>query len=53
MRVHQALLATIIGKHSIFAQFGLTAPIVAVLRTLESGVDVCFLSPESCSNLLI
>ncbi|KAF5328341.1 hypothetical protein D9619_013315 [Psilocybe cf. subviscida] len=39
VRVHQALLATVIGKHSIFAQFGLTAPIAAVLRTVEAGVD--------------
>ncbi|KAF7337349.1 hypothetical protein MSAN_02260600 [Mycena sanguinolenta] len=39
VEVHQALLATVIGKHSIFAQFFLTAPIVAVLRNLEAGID--------------
>ncbi|KAJ7870919.1 hypothetical protein B0H14DRAFT_3439728 [Mycena olivaceomarginata] len=37
--VHQALLSTVIGKHTIFAQFGLTAPITAVLRSLEAGID--------------
>ncbi|KAJ7620350.1 hypothetical protein FB45DRAFT_871380 [Roridomyces roridus] len=37
----QAFLATVIGKHSIFAQFAieLTAPIAAVLRSLEIVVD--------------
>ena len=38
--VHQNLLSTVIGKHGIFAQFGVTAPIAAVLRTLEAGIDV-------------
>ncbi|KAH9474965.1 hypothetical protein JR316_0012064 [Psilocybe cubensis] len=37
--VHQLLLSTVIGKHSIFAQFSLTAPIAAVLRLLEAQVD--------------
>ncbi|KAJ7620345.1 hypothetical protein FB45DRAFT_1094476 [Roridomyces roridus] len=37
--IHQALLATVIGKHSPFAQFALTAPIAAVLRILEAVVD--------------
>ncbi|KAJ7037267.1 hypothetical protein C8F04DRAFT_1093097 [Mycena alexandri] len=39
VQVHQALLATVIGKHSIFAQFGATAPVAAVLRTLEATID--------------
>ena len=34
------LLATVIGKHSIFAQFAVTAPIAAVLRSLEATIDV-------------
>ncbi|KAJ7351284.1 hypothetical protein DFH08DRAFT_694581 [Mycena albidolilacea] len=33
------LLSIVIGKHSIFAQFALTVPIVAVLRSLEGAVD--------------
>ncbi|KAF7358232.1 hypothetical protein MVEN_00872000 [Mycena venus] len=37
--VHQAFLATIIGKHSIFAQFQVTAPIAAILRNLEVIID--------------
>jgi len=37
--VHQALLSTVIGKHTIFAQFGVTSPIAAVLRSLEAGID--------------
>ncbi|KAF7358231.1 hypothetical protein MVEN_00871900 [Mycena venus] len=37
--VHQAFLATVIGKHSIFAQFQVTAPIAAVLRSLEAQID--------------
>lgn len=40
MEVHQDLLATVIGKHGIFAQFALTAPIAAVLETLEATIDV-------------
>ena len=40
VNVHQLLLSTVIGQHSIFAQFALTAPIAAVLRTLEAGIDV-------------
>ncbi|KAF7332844.1 UVI-1 protein [Mycena venus] len=39
VRIHQALLSTVIGKHSIFAQFGLAAPIAAILRSLESIID--------------
>ena len=37
---YQALLSTVIGKHGIFAQFGITAPITAVFRTLEAHIDV-------------
>jgi hypothetical protein len=37
--VHQALLSTVIGKHAIFSQFGVTAPITAILRSLEAGID--------------
>ncbi|KAF7328461.1 hypothetical protein MSAN_02482600 [Mycena sanguinolenta] len=39
--VHQDLLATVIGncKCSIFAQFQVTAPIAAVLRSLEAAID--------------
>ncbi|KAF7372727.1 hypothetical protein MSAN_00478000 [Mycena sanguinolenta] len=37
--VKQAFFATVIGKHSIFAQFQVTAPIAAVLRSLEAGID--------------
>ncbi|KAF7368101.1 UVI-1 protein [Mycena sanguinolenta] len=37
--VHQAFLSTIIGKHSIFAQFQVTAPIANVLRNLEVIID--------------
>ncbi|KAJ7196436.1 hypothetical protein GGX14DRAFT_575002 [Mycena pura] len=39
VHVHQILLATVIGQHSIFSQFGLTAPITAILRDLEAGID--------------
>ncbi|KAJ7315714.1 hypothetical protein DFH08DRAFT_820287 [Mycena albidolilacea] len=39
VEVHQALLATVISKHAIFAQFAVTAPIAAVLRTLEVIID--------------
>ncbi|KAJ6630004.1 hypothetical protein B0H10DRAFT_2208153 [Mycena sp. CBHHK59/15] len=39
VQVHQALLSTVIGKHSIFAQFLVTAPIAAVLRGLEAIID--------------
>ncbi|KAJ7717776.1 hypothetical protein B0H16DRAFT_1700837 [Mycena metata] len=39
VQVHQALLATVIGKHAIFVQFGTTAPVAAVLRTLEATID--------------
>ncbi|KAI0668412.1 hypothetical protein C8Q78DRAFT_1047035 [Trametes maxima] len=37
--VHQLLLNTLIGKHSLLARFGPTAPLAAVLRSLESVVD--------------
>ncbi|KAJ7476678.1 hypothetical protein FB451DRAFT_1396916 [Mycena latifolia] len=39
VKVHRALLFVIIGKYSIFSKFALTAPIAAVLRLLEAGVD--------------
>jgi flagellar motor component MotA len=42
--VHQALLATVIGKHGIFAQYLLTAPIASALRNLEAIIDVSSLS---------
>jgi hypothetical protein len=35
----QQMLATISGKHAVFAQFGLTAPLAAALRSLEASVD--------------
>jgi len=38
--VHQNLLSVVIGKHGPLAQFGVTAPVAAVLRTLEGGIDV-------------
>ncbi|KAF5318808.1 hypothetical protein D9619_010860 [Psilocybe cf. subviscida] len=37
--IHQTLLGTVIGKRSFFGQFGATAPIAAVLRSLETCVD--------------
>ncbi|KAJ7190646.1 hypothetical protein GGX14DRAFT_407807 [Mycena pura] len=37
--VHQTLLSTVLSKHSIFAQFQVTAPIVAVLSDLEDEID--------------
>ncbi|KIM37545.1 hypothetical protein M413DRAFT_76837 [Hebeloma cylindrosporum] len=39
VRVNQVLLSTVIGKHKIFAQFGVTPPIASVLRDLEAGID--------------
>ncbi len=39
VRVHQVLLNTVIGKHGILARTPFTAPIAAVLRTVEAGVD--------------
>ncbi|TBU28545.1 hypothetical protein BD311DRAFT_865480 [Dichomitus squalens] len=39
VEVHQQLLELIIGKHSLAAQFALTAPIAEALRALESVVD--------------
>ncbi|KAI0668408.1 hypothetical protein C8Q78DRAFT_1081280 [Trametes maxima] len=39
VKIHQALLNVVIGKHSIAAQFFFTAPIAAVLRVLEAIVD--------------
>jgi len=38
--VHQNLLSVVSEKHSILAQFGVTAPVAAVLRTSEGGIDV-------------
>ncbi len=35
----QRMLVTLIGKHSIFAQFSLTAPIATSLRSLETSFD--------------
>ncbi|KAF8258933.1 hypothetical protein EI94DRAFT_1814282 [Lactarius quietus] len=37
--VHQNLLSVVIGKHGIMAQFGLTAPIATVLKSLEATID--------------
>ncbi|KAJ6549983.1 hypothetical protein B0H19DRAFT_1073879 [Mycena capillaripes] len=37
--IHQALLATLIGKHGIFAEFSATAPIAQILRSLEAIID--------------
>ncbi|PIL26708.1 hypothetical protein GSI_11187 [Ganoderma sinense ZZ0214-1] len=39
VEVHQDLLNVVIGKHSLAAMFGLTAPIAAALRALEAVVD--------------
>ncbi|PIL27576.1 hypothetical protein GSI_10727 [Ganoderma sinense ZZ0214-1] len=39
VQVHQALLNVVIGKHSLAAMFGATAPIAAALRALEAVVD--------------
>ncbi|KAI0737927.1 hypothetical protein C8Q80DRAFT_283024 [Daedaleopsis nitida] len=39
VRVHQLLLSTIIGKHSLASMFFLTAPIADALRAIESVVD--------------
>ncbi|KAJ7196433.1 hypothetical protein GGX14DRAFT_575000 [Mycena pura] len=39
VQIHQALLATVIGKHSIFSQFGVTAPITAIPRSHEAVID--------------
>ncbi|CRK45507.1 hypothetical protein BN1723_016558, partial [Verticillium longisporum] len=39
VRVHQALLNTIIGKSSFLSGTPFTAPITEVLRTIEGGVD--------------
>ncbi|KAK6529086.1 hypothetical protein TWF694_004304 [Orbilia ellipsospora] len=35
----QESMRTLLGKHSIFAQFGVTAPIAAVLRSYEEATD--------------
>jgi hypothetical protein len=40
VQVHQLVLSTVIGKHGILAQFGLTAPVATVLRSLEGAIDV-------------
>ncbi|KAJ7469590.1 hypothetical protein FB451DRAFT_1038703 [Mycena latifolia] len=37
--VQQALLSNIIGKHNMFAQYGQSAPVAAVLRGLEAAAD--------------
>ena len=50
MTVNQALLSTVIDKHTIFAQFGDTAPIAAILRTLEASIDV---SIRNISGVLV
>ncbi|CDO71865.1 hypothetical protein BN946_scf184940.g12 [Trametes cinnabarina] len=39
VKVHQALLNAIIGKHSLASKFVFTAPIAAALRAIEAGVD--------------
>ncbi|TBU28508.1 hypothetical protein BD311DRAFT_806953 [Dichomitus squalens] len=39
VEVHQQLLEIIIGKHSLAAQFFLTAPIAVALEALEAVVD--------------
>ncbi|KAM0328694.1 hypothetical protein ACHAQA_005107 [Verticillium albo-atrum] len=39
VRIHQALLNTIIGKSSLFSRTPFIAPLTAVLRVLEVGVD--------------
>ncbi|KAK6526570.1 hypothetical protein TWF694_005152 [Orbilia ellipsospora] len=36
---HQSFLTTVIKKHLIFAQFGMTAPIAAVFRQWEAAMD--------------
>lgn len=35
----QQMLSTLTGKHAIFAQYGVTAPIAASLRALEAALD--------------
>ncbi|KAI9438961.1 hypothetical protein H4582DRAFT_106151 [Lactarius indigo] len=42
--VHQVLLSTVISKHSYFAQFAVTSPILAALRALEKIIDKFALS---------
>jgi hypothetical protein len=37
--VTQQMLSTLTGKHSIFAQFSVTAPITSSLRALEAALD--------------
>jgi hypothetical protein len=39
VQVHIALLSTVIGKRGLLSYTSLTAPIGAVLRTLEGVVD--------------
>ncbi|KAI0781453.1 hypothetical protein BD413DRAFT_489565 [Trametes elegans] len=39
IRIHQNLLAVVIGKHGIFARTPFLAPLAAILRVLESVVD--------------
>lgn len=40
VRIHQALLSTVIGKHGVLAQVSFTQPIAEVLATLEGVIDV-------------
>lgn len=35
----QQMLSTLTGKHAIFAQYGVTAPIASSLRSLEAALD--------------
>ncbi|KAJ2998554.1 hypothetical protein NUW54_g4377 [Trametes sanguinea] len=39
VEVHQALLNVVIGKHSIASRLFFTAPVAAVLRSLEAAID--------------
>ncbi len=40
VRVHEALLATVIGKHGLLSLMGFAGPIATALRELEGVVDV-------------
>ncbi|KAJ4155098.1 hypothetical protein LMH87_000363 [Akanthomyces muscarius] len=40
VRVHEALLATVIGKHGLLSLMGFAGPIATTLRELEGVVDV-------------
>lgn len=51
--VHQVLLSTVIGKHSFFAQFGVTAPILGALNALEAIIDkfaISMINLISCAS---